>query len=115
MKINDVLNCINKTLEEERKAKGLPKVLGHFVYYLNMQHVIGTNWELQGAIDFVNLAVNNPYTVVSVKKVIRCSSSELNTAGEPVALETLTEFFKILRERQTEYGKFVKGDFQGWS
>lgn len=115
MKINDVLNCVNKTLEEERGAKGLPKVLGHFVYYLNMQHRMGTNWELQGVIDFVNLAVNTPYTVVSVKKVIRCPSSELDVAGESVALETLTSFFNLVRMERTEYEKFVNGEFQGWN
>ena len=61
MKINDVLNCINKTLEVEREARGLQRVTGHFVFHLDIQKGMGHIKTFHAYIDFFNMKYKKTY------------------------------------------------------
>ena len=117
MKINDILECINKVLVEERKIKNLPEVLGHFVFHLNWEKNLGTIKTFHAYIDFINMKEGAPYTVVSETCTMDCPVDRLDEMKEVMTKKTLTRFFKVLRlgEGKLSYENFVNRDFQGWN
>lgn len=117
MKTNDVINCINKTLEAEREAKGLPKILGHFVFYIGWKKGMGPIKEFQARVDFVNMKYGTTHPVIRYNHVENCPNDLVEKTKEVIELRTLEEFFKVLRlgAGKGAYENFVNGEFQGWN
>lgn len=114
MKINDVLECINKTLETERKAKGI-EAIGHFVCHQNYAKRIGTIKEFQTHIDFVNFNTGHTHRVISYFHVENCLQDKVEEIKDRIALKVLKEFFLLLRTGVGiySYEKFLNGTFDG--
>ena len=117
MKINDVLNCINNTLEEERRVKGLPPKLGHFIYRIGVEKGMGHIKMFHAHIEFFNMKTNTPYRVIVIRHTRPCKVEELEEAKEQVALMALEGFFTALRlgANKGAYENYVTGEFQGWT
>lgn len=117
MKINDVLNCVNSVLEKEREVKGLPKMLGHFVFTLSISKQIGTIKGFVAKVDFFNMKVGAPYCVLQYTNTLPCPVDKLEETKEQMTLQALKGFFEILRFGRDKgaYENFVTGDFQGWT
>ena len=117
MKTNDVINCINKTLDAEREAKGLPKMLGHFVFYIDWKKGMGPIKEFQARVDFVNMKYGTTHPVIRYNHVENCPNDLVEKTKEMLELRTLEEFFKALRlgAGKGAYENFVNGEFQGWN
>lgn len=117
MRINDVLDCVNKTLEVERESKGLPKMLGHFIFRIGMEKGMGTIKIFHAHIEFFNMKTGTSYRVIVVHHTMHCKMEELEEAKEQLALMALREFFPALRFgfNNITYEKFVNGEFQGWT
>ena len=117
MKIDDVLNCINRTLEEEREARGLQRVTGHFVFHLDIQKGMGHIKIFHAYIDFFNMKVGAPYHVISVTNTLPCPVDKLEETKEQIILTALENFFKALRlgRGKGAYENYVTGEFQGWT
>lgn len=117
MKIDDVLNCINRTLEEEREARGLQRVTGHFVFHLDIQKGMGHIKIFHAYIDFFNMKVGAPYNVISVTNTLPCPVDKLEETKEQIILTALENFFKALRLGRDKgaYENYVTGEFQGWT
>lgn len=114
MKINDVIECINRTLEAERKAKGIEAV-GHFVYHSNYTKRIGSIKEFGSFIDFVNFNLGASVRVCSLSYVDTCPVEHIEETKEEIALKTLSEFLLLLRMGTGVYSyeKFLNGTFDG--
>lgn len=114
MKINDVIECVNRTLEAERKARGI-EALGHFVYHSSYAKRIGTIKEFQAKIDFVNFNMGYPCRVVSYFHVEDCPQDKVEEIKDKVALKVLKELFCLLRMGVGiySYEKFLNGTFDG--
>lgn len=117
MKIDGVLNCINRTLEEEREARGLQRVTGHFVFHLDIQKGMGHIKIFHAYIDFFNMKVGTPYHVISVTNTLPCPVDKLEETKEQIILTVLENFFKALRlgRGKGAYENYVTGEFQGWT
>ena len=117
MKINDILNCINKTLEAEREVKGLQRMIGHFVFHLNVKKEIGHIKTFYAYIDFYNTKVGAPFRVISVQHACPCPMDKLEDMKDQIALMALENLFKALRfgVGKGAYENFVNGEFQGWN
>lgn len=117
MKINDVLNCINKTLEAEREARGLQRVTGHFVFHLDIQKGMGHIKVFHAYIDFFNMKVGAPYHVISITHTLPCPIDKLEETKEQITLMALENFLKALRlgRGKGAYENYVTGEFQGWT
>lgn len=117
MKINDVLDCINRTLEEEREVKGLPKMLGHFLFRIGVEKGMGTIKMFHTHIEFFNMKVGAAFPVVVLHHTMPCPMDKLEEAKELVSIRTLENFFRALRfgKGAGEYENYVNGTFQGWS
>lgn len=114
MKINDVLECINRALEDERRAKGI-EAIGHFVCHSNYAKRIGTIKEFQTFIDFVNYKTGCSHRVTSYFHVENCLQDKVEEIKERIALKVLKEFFLLLRTGVGiySYEKFLNGTFDG--
>ena len=117
MKINDVLNCVNNTLEDERRAKGLPPKLGHFIYRIGVEKGMGHIKMFHAYIEFFNMKTGASYRVIAIHHTMPCKVEELEEAKEQVALMTLKNFFIALRlgANKGAYENYVTGEFQGWT
>ena len=117
MKINDVINCINRTLEVERKAKNLPIMLGHFVFYIGWQKGIGPMKEFHASVEFINMKYGTKHRVIAYNSVLNCPYDKIEETKEQVSLKALEYFFQTLRlgEGKGAYENYVNGEFQGWT
>lgn len=117
MKINDILDCINHTLEAEREARGLPLKLGHFIYHVGIEKGMGHIKIFHAHIEFFNMKKNEPYKVIVLHHTMPCKVEELEEAKEKVAIMALKNFFVALRlgKGNGVYENYVTGEFQGWS
>ena len=117
MKINDVLECINKTLREERKIKGLPEVLGHFVFYIYWEKRMGAIKAFDARVQFFNIHKGASYPVVSHTYIENCPTDKIEETKEKVTLMVLEMLFKALRlgKGKGAYENFVNGTFEGWT
>ena len=115
MKINDVLECVNKTLDKEREAKKL-KVKGHFVHMLNVEKQIGTTKTFHALISFINNSgVNIPF--IRISHTVACPIEQLEEMKDKVLISLLEDFFAALRfgKGKADYENFVNGTFEGWT
>ena len=117
MKINDVLNCVNNTLEDERRAKDLSPKLGHFIYRIEVEKGMGHIKMFHAYIEFFNMKTGASYRVIAVHPKMPCKVEELEEAKEQVALMALKNFFTALRlgANKGAYENYVTGEFQGWT
>lgn len=117
MKINDILECINRTLVAERKAKNLPEVLGHFVFHIGWERKMGAIKTFHTQIDFINMSKGTPHPVVSEAYTVECPTEKLEEMKELMTIRILEAFFKVLRlgRGKGDYENFVKGTFEGWT
>lgn len=117
MKINDILECVNRTLVAERKAKNLPEVLGHFVFHIGWERKMGTIKTFHTQIDFINMSKGTPNLVVSESYTVECPTEKLEEMKELMTIRILEAFFKVLRlgRGKGDYENFVKGTFEGWT
>lgn len=117
MKINDVLNCVNNTLEDERRAKGLPPKLGHFIYRIEVEKGMGHIKMFHAHIEFFNMKTGASYRVIVTHHTMPCKVEELEEAKEQIALMALRNFFIALRlgVGKGAYENYVTGEFQGWT
>lgn len=117
IEINNVIECLNKTLDTERRMNNLPEATGHFVFYLSWEKEIGAVKTFYANISFVNIKDNSVHPVVKINHTISCPISEIDKAKEQVACEALQRLFIILRvaSNKNTYDTFLKGDFKGWT
>lgn len=117
MKINDVLNCVNNTLEYERRTKGLPSKLGHFIYRIGVEKGMGHIKMFHACIEFFNMKTGASYRVTAIHHTKPCKVEELEEAKEQIALMALKNFFTALRlgANKGAYENYVTGEFQGWT
>lgn len=117
MKINDVLDCVNKTLEAEREAKGLPKMLGHFIFRIGVEKGMGTIKIFHAHIEFFNVNTKTTYPVIVLHHTMPCPIDKLEESKELVTKKALENFFWALRfgKGAGEYENYVNGVFQGWN
>ena len=99
MKTNDVINCINKTLDAEREAKGLPKMLGHFVFCIDWKKGMGPIKEFQARVDFVNMKYGTTHPVIRYNHVENCPN-ELQFCNDfvdnnPLVISTDRDYAKL--------------------
>lgn len=115
MKINDVLECLNKTLDVERKVKRIDSS-GHFIYWVEVERKIGTTRTFTAYVDFVN---NKQVThhVISYKHTCTCPTEKVEEVKDGVSIQALTELFILLRMGigKGAYENFINGEFEGWS
>lgn len=114
MKINEILECINKTLDEERALKEI-HCSGHFVAHTLWEKKIGTAKEFHVCIDYINNGV--PYKYSAIHHTCQCPVEDIDNMKEQVELMALTQFFKALRLSvgNSSYEGVLKGDFKGWN
>lgn len=112
MKINDVIECINKTLEKERKALGI-EAIGHFVYQSACVNRIGTVKEFQASINFVNFNIGHTIRVCSYYALESCPTDKVEEVKDRIALNVLEELLLLLRTGVDTYSydKFLNGTF----
>ena len=115
MKINDVLECINETLDAERKAKKLD-TSGHFLYYMGVEKKIGSTKTFIAYVDFVS---NRRVTshVIRYEYTCNCPTERIEETKDAVSIQVLTQLFIALRmgAGKGAYENFVNGSFEGWS
>lgn len=108
MKINDILNCINKSLEKERQEKQISKK-GFFMSYGNYKKCIGNIKEFNYYIDFV-IDKNTKYHISSVSYSVPCLSNEVELFKENTIEPAL--FTDLFEKLKTEYDKFLNVVFE---
>lgn len=115
IKINDILECVNRVLDKERLAKNL-EVRGHFVHVLNIEKHIGTIKTFHARVDFVN-HWGVVSTVVGLDYSVTCPIEQLEEIKEKVLINLLENFFFALRmgKGKGNYENFVNGTFEGWT
>ena len=103
MKINDILNCINKSLEKERQEKQINKK-GFFIFYGNYKKCIGSIKEFDYYIDFV-INKNTKYHISAVHFSVPCLSNDIESFKENVIEPAL--FTDLFEKLKLEYDKFL--------
>lgn len=117
MKINDVIECVNKALDKERKAK-LIEARGHFVFHINYERMIGSVKKFKATIEFISYGIGDngvPKTVCGVSYVTDCPVESIEQVKDRITLMLLDNFFYLLRAGTGEYNydNFVNGTFNG--
>lgn len=117
MKINQVLECVNKVLDKEREVLGLPKMLGHFEFRISYVKHMGTQKTFSAYIDFINLKHNTgAHHVIAIHNTIACPAAEIEKVEEQLIIQALYNFFEVLSGKgKGAYENFVNGDFEGWT
>lgn len=115
MKIDDILECLNRTLDAERKAKNID-TSGHFIYYIGVKKEIGAVKTFIAYVDFVN---NKQVTnhVIRYEHTCNCPTEKIAETKDIVSLQVLTNLFIALRMGvgKGAYENYVDGSFEGWS
>ena len=119
MKINDVIECVNKNIDMEREMRKI-QAKGHFVFYLNYEKKIGQIKEVHAYIQYVKFSVEDngkPYDVVAIHHTESYPNEKIEELKEKVALDLLAQFFRALRYScmSKKYDEFVNGTFEKWN
>jgi hypothetical protein len=117
MKINDILDCYNAALEGEREDKGLPKTLGHFVFYTHKHREFGHIKAFDAVLSFFNVNTKTAYPVVEKQITVACKIEQEEEFKDKVTKLALKDFICLLSlfHKNGQYEQFVNGDFQGWN
>jgi hypothetical protein len=108
MKIDDIINCINRNIKDDRLLKNLNSNLGHFVCHYIWKRHIGAVKEFIISISFVKNK-KNVILVVDERTVVNCKLEKIEEYEDKIALSLLSKFLKILH---IEYDKFVTGEYE---
>lgn len=92
MRINKILESINKAIDTIRKEKEL-NARGHFVAVSTIKKSMGPYKEYRITVDYVNLNSHENYMFCSNTCMERCNTGEECKLEEQCTLELLTKFF----------------------
>lgn len=115
MKINDVLECINETLDAERKARNLNNS-GHFIYWIGVEKKIGSTRVFTAYVDFINSRQVASH-VIRYDYTCNCPTEKVEETKDAVSIQVLTQLLMVLRMGvgKGAYGNFLNGSFEGWT
>lgn len=119
MKINDVIECVNKNIDMEREMRKL-ETKGHFIFFMNYEKKIGQIKEFHAYIQYVKFSVGDngkPYNVTVIHHTENCPNDKIEEVKEKVALDLLSQFFNALRYScmSNKYDEFIYGTFEKWN
>lgn len=114
MKINDVLECINNVLVDDRHNQGLDPMLGHFVYHVEVHKNIGPIKTFHASIEFVSIKNKEVIPVIRIQHTTSCSPDNIEEAKDQAAKTALTSLFKVLKhgKGKLDYQNFVTGEYK---
>ena len=106
MRINDVLEALNKSIDIEREHKEI-KVLGHFTSYTNIEKAIGPYKRISIHINYINKS-RKAIPFVGVCLTERCLTDKEDKAIAKAEIEVLIRLFSKYKE---EYKEIVEGTY----
>lgn len=114
MKINEVLECVNKVLDQDRAVNNI-ECNGHLVAHTSWEKKIGTAKEFHVYIDYVN--GDQTYKYISKHHICQCPADEVDSMKNQVELMALELLFKAFRfgVGVCSYDSLMRGEYKGWS
>lgn len=109
MRINEVLECANKALDEIRESEVL-QVKGHFVSTTTVRKSMGPYRQCDIKIIYVNLDSKENYTFCTASSMERCSVEEEKKLIDTTEAKALTLFFLKQHEREI-WKQIVEGSY----
>lgn len=109
MRINEVLECANKAIDEIRNKKNI-NARGHFVSTTEIQKAMGPYKQCVTRIVYVNLDKHSTNTFCGASIMERCLSENEEKMIKKVETQALTQFF-IYQHMENVWEQIIKGEY----
>lgn len=109
MRINEVLECANKAIDEIRNKKNI-NARGHFVSTTEIQKAMGPYKQCATRIVYVNLDKHSTSAFCGASIMERCLSENEEKMIKKVETQALTQFF-IYQHMEDIWEQIIKGEY----
>ena len=92
MTINEVLECVNKAIDEIRKERNIT-AKGHFVATVEIKKAVGPYKQCVVGIVYINMDKRSTHAFCGASVMERCLSKEEGNLVKKTIAEALTTFF----------------------
>lgn len=109
MRINEVLECANKAIDEIRKKESI-NAKGHFVSTTEIKKAMGPYKQCVVGIVYINLDKHSTYAFCGASIMERCLSENEEKIIKKAEAQALTQFF-MYQHMENIWEQIIKGEY----
>lgn len=109
MRINEVLECANKAIDEIRKKENID-AKGHFVSTTEIRKAMGPYKQCIVEIMYINLDRHNTHAFCGASIMERCLSENEEKIIKKAETQALTQFF-VYQHTDSIWEQIIKGEY----